>query len=103
MAVVATSPSGVARQAIGASSSSRRITTSRFQTSLDCVAAPEQLRACHGGPPGARVEVDPALVRQGRDPQLEKAVEVVLDQLEKHPLATYKRPEYPNYHQTLPK
>lgn len=49
--------------------------------------------------PDIEVEVDSALARQGRDPQLEKAVEVILDQLEKNPLPTYKRPEYPNYHQ----
>ena len=53
--------------------------------------------------PDIEVEMDPALVRQGRDPQLEKAVEVILEQLEKNPLPTYKRPEYPNYRQMLPK
>jgi len=53
--------------------------------------------------PDIEVEVDPALARQGRDPQLEKAIEVILDQLKKNPLPTYKRPEYPNYHQALPK
>jgi tricorn protease len=53
--------------------------------------------------PDIEVEMDPALVRQGRDPQLEKAVEVILDQLKKNPLPTYKRPEYPNYRQALPK
>jgi len=40
---------------------------------------------------------------QGHDTQLEKAVEVIVDQLKKNPLPTYKRPEYPNYHQALPK
>ena len=56
-----------------------------------------------GVTPDIEVEMDPALVRQGHDPQLEKAVEVVLDHLKKNPPPTYKRPEYPNYHQALPK
>jgi tricorn protease len=47
------------------------------------------------------VDMDPALVRQGHDPQLEKAVEVILDRLKKNPLPEYKKPEYPNYHQKL--
>jgi tricorn protease len=53
--------------------------------------------------PDIEVEMDPALVRQGRDPQLEKAVEVVLAQLEKNPLPTYTKPAYPNYQNALPK
>jgi hypothetical protein len=28
---------------------------------------------------------------------------VILDQLKKNPVPTYKRPEYPNYRQALPK
>jgi len=51
--------------------------------------------------PDVEVDMDPALVRQGHDPQLEKAIEVVLEQLKKNPLPEYKRPEYPNYHQKL--
>jgi tricorn protease len=45
--------------------------------------------------------MDPELVRQGHDPQLEKAVAVVLEQLKKNPLPEYKKPDYPNYHQKL--
>ena len=56
-----------------------------------------------GVTPDIEVEMDPVLVRLGSDPQLEKAVEVILDQLKKNPLPTYKRPAYPNYHQALPK
>ncbi|MEP7305093.1 MAG: PDZ domain-containing protein [Acidobacteriota bacterium] len=56
-----------------------------------------------GVSPDVEVEMDPALVRQGRDPQLEKAVEVILEQLKKNPPPTYKKPEYPNYRQVLPK
>jgi tricorn protease len=52
----------------------------------------------HGIPPDVEVELDPKAVRQGHDPQLEKAVEVVLQLLKEHPLQQYKRPEYPNYH-----
>jgi len=48
--------------------------------------------------PDIEVELDPELVRQGRDPQLEKAVEVVMRELEKNPVARPKRPAYPNYH-----
>ena len=39
-----------------------------------------------GMPPDIEVEMDPELVRQGRDPQLEKAIEVVLKDLEKNPV-----------------
>lgn len=53
--------------------------------------------------PDIEVEMDPALVRQGRDPQLEKAVEVVLEELKKTPLPKYKKPAYPKYPQVLPK
>jgi hypothetical protein len=35
--------------------------------------------------------------RAGHDPQLERAVEVVLAQLKKNPLPVYKRPRFPNY------
>ena len=40
----------------------------------------------HGVPPDIEVEYDPALVRQGHDPQLEKAVEVLLKERKEHPL-----------------
>jgi len=39
-------------------------------------------------------------VRQGHDPQLDKAIEVVQQLLKEHPLPQYKRPPYPNYHQS---
>ncbi|WP_321477297.1 PDZ domain-containing protein [uncultured Paludibaculum sp.] len=51
-----------------------------------------------GVPPDIEVENDPELVGQGKDPQLEKAVEVVLAELAKTPVAKPKRPAYPNYH-----
>jgi tricorn protease len=53
----------------------------------------------HGIPPDYDVDLDPVAVRQGHDPQLEKAVAVVLDLLNKNPLPKYKRPPYPNHHQ----
>jgi tricorn protease len=52
----------------------------------------------HGVNPDIEVDYDPALVRQGRDPQLEKAVEVLMESLKKNPLPKYEKPEYPNYH-----
>jgi tricorn protease len=51
----------------------------------------------HGIKPDYDVDLDPAAVRQGHDPQLEKAVEVVMDLLKKNPLPQYKRPPYPNH------
>ena len=51
--------------------------------------------------PDIEVEHDPQLVRQGRDPQLEKAVEVVLAELAKSPAKPLKRPPFPKY-RTLP-
>jgi len=51
-----------------------------------------------GVPPDIEVELDPAEVLQGHDPQLEKAVEVVMAELEKNPAPRPRRPPYPNYH-----
>ena len=53
----------------------------------------------HGVPPDVDVEMDPAAWRQGRDAQLEKAIEVVMQELKEHPLPEIKRPPYPNYHE----
>jgi tricorn protease len=44
------------------------------------------------------VEHDPALVRKGQDPQLDKAIEVVMQELAKNPVPTPERPAYPRYH-----
>jgi tricorn protease len=52
----------------------------------------------HGVDPDVEVEHDPYLIRAGRDPQLDKAVELVLEALKKNPPAQPKRPDYPNYH-----
>ena len=47
--------------------------------------------------PDIEVELDPAAWRQGRDPQLEKAVAVALQELRDHPPAPVRRPKYPVY------
>jgi tricorn protease len=52
----------------------------------------------HGIQPDIEVELDPEAVRAGHDPQLEKAVAIVMQELEQHPVAHPKRPAYPNYH-----
>jgi tricorn protease len=52
----------------------------------------------HGIDPDVEVDMDPKLVREGHDPQLEKAVEVVMQSLKEHPLPEYPRPPYPVYH-----
>jgi tricorn protease len=48
-----------------------------------------------GVPPDIEVEQTPKDVIAGHDPQLEKAIQVVMEELEKHPPVTPKRPPYP--------
>ncbi len=48
--------------------------------------------------PDIEVEQDPALVRQGKDPQLDKAIEVVMAELAKNPPVKPKRPAYPDHY-----
>ena len=48
--------------------------------------------------PDIDVELDPELVRHGHDPQLEKAVQVVMEELKQNPVPHPHRPAYPNYH-----
>jgi tricorn protease len=48
-----------------------------------------------GVPPDLEVAQSPAEVIAGRDPQLEKAIEIVLQELAKNPPATPKRPPFP--------
>jgi tricorn protease len=50
-----------------------------------------------GVSPDVEVEQDPELVRQGKDPQLEKAIEYVMGALAKRPASAPKRPAYPVY------
>ena len=56
----------------------------------------------HGVSPDVPVWQNPELMRQGHDPQLERAVEIALQQLEAHPLPHYERPPWRNYHLKLP-
>ena len=56
----------------------------------------------HGVAPDDEVAMDPKLVREGHDPQLEEAVKVVLELLKKNPPPEYPHPPYPDYHQQLP-
>ncbi len=53
-----------------------------------------------GVPPDYEVPFDPAAWRQGRDPQLEKAVSLVLEQLKKEPRKFVDHQAFPNYHET---
>ena len=48
--------------------------------------------------PDFDVELDPAEWRNGHDTQLERAIQVILDLMEKNPPREYPRPPYPNYH-----
>jgi len=50
-----------------------------------------------GTPPDVEVEMDPNSVRDGHDPQLERAVQVALEQLKQHPVPEPHRPAFPNY------
>lgn len=51
-----------------------------------------------GVAPDVEVENDPASVAAGRDPQLEKAVQLTLEALKKSPVVIPDHPAYPNYH-----
>jgi tricorn protease len=56
----------------------------------------------HGVGPDVTVWQDPQLMRQGHDPQLERAVAVAVQQLAAHPLPQYQRPAWLDYHPHLP-
>ncbi len=51
----------------------------------------------YGTPPDIEVDLLPNEWRQGRDAQLERAVQYVLDELKKNPLPKPKRPAFPVY------
>ena len=55
-----------------------------------------------GVAPDIEVEQDPARVRKGEDPQLEKAIDVALEQLGKNPPPKLVRPAYPDYKPRIP-
>jgi tricorn protease len=48
-----------------------------------------------GVPPDIEVEQTPADVIAGRDPQLERAIQIVMEELKKTPPANPKRPAFP--------
>jgi tricorn protease len=52
----------------------------------------------YGVAPDIEVEFDPHAWRQGKDPQLEKAVEWVLEELEKNPPKKATKPAFPDYY-----
>ena len=50
-----------------------------------------------GVPPDVEVEMDPAAWRAGHDPQLERAVAILMDELAKNPVVTPTRPPFPTW------
>lgn len=50
-----------------------------------------------GVAPDVEVDLDPKLWRMGRDPQLEKAVEITLQEIKKNPQVKPKNGAFPNY------
>ncbi len=56
----------------------------------------------HGVAPDYEVEQTPKDWMSGHDPQLEKAVALVMDSLKKNPRPIAKRPAFPNYHTGQP-
>ena len=51
----------------------------------------------NGVAPDIEVELDPHAMREGHDPQLERTVQVLLADLDKHPIPKHKKPAYPVY------
>ena len=52
-----------------------------------------------GVPPDVEVEDDPKSVAAGHDPQLERGVSIVMEELKQNPPKAFPVPPYPNYHQ----
>ena len=52
--------------------------------------------------PDIDVDDDPQSERAGHDPQLERAVAYLMQQLSEHPQATYPTPPYPDFKPVLP-
>ncbi len=51
----------------------------------------------HGVDPNVRVTMNPKLWREGRDPQLDTAIDIALRELKAHPFHSVPPPPYPNY------
>ncbi len=56
----------------------------------------------HGVDPDVKVEMNPKLWREGKDPQLETAVDIALRQLKTHMFHILPHPPYPNYNAGTP-
>ncbi len=56
----------------------------------------------HGVAPDVEVDITPKDWMTGHDPQLERAVAIVMDSVKKNPLPVAKRPVFPNYHNAEP-
>ena len=56
----------------------------------------------HGVAPDVTVWQDPARMRQGHDPQLERGIAIAMKQLQSNPPPTFTRPPWRNYHPKLP-
>lgn len=56
----------------------------------------------HGIAPDIEVWQDPALTRQGHDPQLERGVAELMQALKDHPAPVYADPAYPDFKPVLP-
>lgn len=52
-----------------------------------------------GVAPDITVEMTPKECQNGNDPQLERAIQEILQELQANPLPTYKQPTFPDYHQ----
>ncbi|HYL78019.1 MAG TPA: PDZ domain-containing protein, partial [Bryobacteraceae bacterium] len=56
----------------------------------------------HGVAPDIEVDMDPKSVHEGHDPQLERAVSIAMQQMEKNPVPVPHRPAFPNYQNPHP-
>ncbi len=56
----------------------------------------------NGVAPDVEVGFDPKAWREGHDPQLDKAVDLLQQELKKNPPKKTQRPPYPNYHKAKP-
>ena len=55
----------------------------------------------HGVAPDVEVDLDPKAVAEGRDPQLDRAVAIAMDELKKNPPPQPHKPPYPNYNHEI--
>src|SRR5262249_10905811 len=57
----------------------------------------------HGVAPDVEIDMDPKSVHDGKDPQLERAVSIAMQQMEKNPVPEPHRPPFPNYQNPNPR